>query len=402
MYLFYFIILLIAITGGEIVKFTICGINITYLLLAILFLTYILYFSCGKRVIQANKANVILICFLVYSLLHVLSSFCGFNKLVPASELLYDTTYIFRQSYYLFLFPILIIYINNESCILLDNFLKKYSGVLMWVVYIGHMIYSRSFSLTLTAIIVTSFLYLESVDGLLNGYSLLVLIMLLLTPIATGGELTNLLIRLLLITVVVLRNKRKTMFRVLRLCYIAMISAFLVISLTATAFTDYMDPNSSWRARFWADEFQQVINTALIGNGYGTTYSTPRFVGDIENISYGPFAPDEQYNTIDKMFVTASHNSYVSLFFRLGIVGITLFLLLIFFLMSEMERCREKLQLSNVFMFFSVLVLIGVNVGLESPYYLFLFIFSLFFTRYRIYAIKKRRRFDAINNNRCI
>ena len=156
-----------------------------------------------------------------------------------------------------------------------------------------------------------------------------------------------------------------------------MIVAIYILPLFSTLFENVFDANSFWRLRYWRDELEQLMQSHFLGVGYGTSYSTEGFVGQLGNVVGGPFGATAEYSTLDKLFVVGPHNSYIAIFFRLGLIGIVMFLYMLFSVNESIKRYSDDIFPVSIFLFFSSAVLIGVNVGLESPYYLLLFVFSV-------------------------
>ena len=170
------------------------------------------------------------------------------------------------------------------------------------------------------------------------------------------------------------------------LAFKTMIAGIFILPIMSGLFTNIFDANSWWRLLYWKDELAQLVQSYGLGVGYGTSYATENFVGNLGSVVSGPFAATAEYSTLDKLFITGPHNSYVSIAFRLGIVGIVLFLVMIFDLIEKISEKSNDISRCAIFMLFSSIVLIGVNVGLESPYYLIMFVFSFGFCASEVYS----------------
>ena len=223
-------------------------------------------------------------------------------------------------------------------------------------------------------------------------------ILIILTPVMIGGEMTNIIIRLIY-TVLFFSNKsRKNIINIFSNGFLFMICLMFILPLFVSVFENIFDANSFWRLRYWNDQLKQVLYTKFIGVGYGTTYATENFTGQIKNIIGGPFGATIYNSTLEKLFIVSSHNSYISVFFRLGLIGIGLFLYMLFKISSYIKKNYKTITLTSIFLFYSSVVLIGVNVGLESPYYLLMFIFSIGNVLFDInYPFRKSKKF-LVNN----
>lgn len=172
---------------------------------------------------------------------------------------------------------------------------------------------------------------------------------------------------------------------------VCMIVAIYLMPLFASLFENIFDVNSFWRLRYWNDELGQIIHSKFLGVGYGTSYATENFVGQIGSVIGGPFGATAEYTTLKKLFVVGPHNSYIAILFRLGLIGIIIFLFMMFSVHNAIKRYFKDILPVSAFLYFSSAVLIGVNVGLESPYYLLLFAFSIGFTIFDITICENSR-----------
>jgi len=138
-----------------------------------------------------------------------------------------------------------------------------------------------------------------------------------------------------------------------------------------------LDPNAGWRLSMWVDNITSTTdNTFLFGHGFGTPYfsiqesqfglRTPIRIADDTLRQWGG-------NKIIAMFVLPQHNSFINIYYRLGAVGLLLFF---YFLNSISKRIKKLKDLRhlNYILLFSIII-IGVNVGLESPGYATQFVF---------------------------
>lgn len=377
MVLFYIMIIGIAITGGGIVKFTILGINYTYITFAALLLSYLNYFRIHRGKIALNKLNKTLIRFEVYALIVVILSFLGINKVFGLNDLFYSKSYIIRQAYYLFVIPVIILMGDNRYTDIWKKDIEKNAEFLIWIIYIGHIIYFKKFSLQVPAVFMMCYFALIINKGTHTYKSLLYTTIILFTPIGEGGELTNLIIRGIYICYYLFQNRSKQITKYMKYMFICLISCSILVPLSLDMFSELFDANSLWRARYWLDELKTLSSTYFLGVGYGTTYATKSFVGYSTYIEYGPFAANSIYTTMEQMFVTGSHNSYITILYRLGPIGLYFLLNIIYRIVVNIQSCSYRDNIHCAYILFSAIFLIGVNVGLESPYYMFLFVFAL-------------------------
>ena len=135
--------------------------------------------------------------------------------------------------------------------------------------------------------------------------------------------------------------------------------------------------NAYWRFIFWVDNIQSTINnTFLVGHGFGTPYfategnqfslRTPIRIADNTLRQYGG-------NKYIAQFVLPQHNSFVNAFYRLGIVGLLFFLAYFTTLAKRINNLNIPYQFHYILLL--SMIIIGVNVGLESPRYCTQFVF---------------------------
>lgn len=385
MTLFYICVLGVALFGGPFVKFSIAGIQIFYLVLLFLVVAYIKYLYSHWGVIQLTKINKAIIGFELYALMMIAMSFAGTNKLFASDDLFFEKAYIPRQAYYVFVIPAILLMEDRDNIDYFKNFLNKNYNIIFWIIYIGSMIYSKRFAISVPTELILAGLLLWGNDIRRTKSGLLQTLLILFSPIAVGGEMTNMLIRMIYAFLYFYKNKRNAI-KIFGLAFKTMIAGIFILPIMSGLFTNIFDANSWWRLLYWEDELAQLVQSYGLGVGYGTSYATENFVGNLGSVVSGPFAATAEYSTLDKLFITGPHNSYVSIAFRLGIVGIVLFLVMIFDLIEKISEKSNDISRCAIFMLFSSIVLIGVNVGLESPYYLIMFVFSFGFCASEVYS----------------
>ena len=267
----------------------------------------------------------------------------------------------------------------------IDNF----GELLFWCIYIIKIISNRSFCISVPTVLILSglALYNGGTKRTLKNYIKFLIIV--LTPVAMGGELTNIIIRLIYVCIFLFRKHKRYVVKILSTTLICMIITIFILPAFYSFFESILDANSFWRLKYWNDELVQFRESNLFGVGYGTSYATESFVGKIGNVVGGPFGATAEYTMMDKLFVVGPHNSYIAIVFRLGLIGIIMFLYFIFSINSGIKRYYKDISPVSMFLFYSSIVLIGVNVGLESPYYLLLFVFSVGMTVYDITICEK-------------
>ncbi|MEG0019792.1 MAG: hypothetical protein RR728_04520, partial [Oscillospiraceae bacterium] len=94
------------------------------------------------------------------------------------------------------------------------------------------------------------------------------------------------------------------------------------------------DVNARWRLEYWFDSSTAIADSKGVGIGYGTAYASTTFAKGVERDSYtqtcetcgnvkeivpNPFDSNEDYTAQQRPYVTATHNSFVSIALRMGV-----------------------------------------------------------------------------------
>ena len=383
MYVMYFMILGIAVMGGSFTHLRIFGISFTYITIAALFVSYFRFFIIKRGIITLDKKRKALVLFEIYAILMVCISLLSITKFFISDELYMQFSYIPRQAFYIAVMPSIILIQDEMYSKKLIMFLNKYSDYLFWIILVLHMVSMKAFAVSLTTIIFLAFLALYNGGNTRTIKNIIKFLIIIFIPIAVGGELTNLIIRCTYAFVFLYRKHEKTSIKILKIIFIGMLFSIFILPLFTPVFSDIFDVNSFWRLSFWQDELNQLLKSKLIGVGYGTSYATINFSGGLDVVG-GPFGATVEYSTLDKLFVTGPHCSYIAIAFRTGVVGIVLFLFYIFSVIKGVEEKAKSIPLYVIYALFSSLFLIGFNVGLESPYYLMIFVFFIGLSAYCI------------------
>lgn len=147
------------------------------------------------------------------------------------------------------------------------------------------------------------------------------------------------------------------------------------------------DVNAYWRFTGWQSNFRALLETRLLGVGFGTPY-LPITMGDLQaavktvQLAHEPWTKGA--SAYDLIYLRAQHNSFVNMFFRTGLVGGLAFLLfnlgLLFAALRTLRSCapphRVHIALA-IGLFVLGLVEISLHVGLETPRFLLSYALSL-------------------------
>ncbi|WIJ23908.1 hypothetical protein [Devosia sp. RR2S18] len=128
-----------------------------------------------------------------------------------------------------------------------------------------------------------------------------------------------------------------------------------------------LDPNIAIRALFWRDVLRSVVDTFGVGVGFGTEWISNNY-SDIRNDGWRLRSEDDE----DRLLV-ATHSTLFDILFRLGVMGLLLFML---FLGRQLSRVRNLVRggpdsRSATAMMCMVLWINTVNSGMTSINFLF-------------------------------
>lgn len=376
-------LLLLALVGSAIFnnvffKFGQGSANVLNFFIVATCLVYSVTFLFSKRgkVVFSESLNCdkYLWAFLIYGVITVLLSYAGFySGLSLADSVSYDASYIPRQAYYLFFIPLIIFAARDGNAQKYIDFISRHYIVIFLIIYTAYMLWNRTIALKVpVCFCLAVILLLGSTKN--KVIDLLLLAIVALSPIAVGGEMTQALNRVLCV-LYFFGNFKASFFRACITCMLIVIIACYVLPSFPLNEVG-LDANTSWRVQYWNDELVQLLQTYGIGVGYGTSYASYDFIGSAVS---GPFAATAEYSTVEKIYVVGCHNSFVSLAFRLGVIGIGLLLIYIASLAGKERSYNEAYAPSAAFALISSLVVICFNVGFENPSYFFLFAFSVAF-----------------------
>lgn len=377
-------ILGIALFGISFVRIPILGIEMTYICIAVLLLYYF-YEVIIKRRLSIQKHEWLLFTFIVWGVLRAICSFFGISDGLVSEKLLIDRAFLPRHAYYLAFLPV--VFLTNESSnkSTIYGFVKKYSRVLFWGIVVFNTIRNKGVGLWIPELFILSFLsLLNEREGLKDWLMAMVIVC---CPVFTGGELTNLLIRLVYVVLFLFRRKSKFVLYGMCLGIWCCVAMCFLLPLMLSHLETILDANSLWRTRFWADELNMLVESHFMGVGFGTSYASSNFLNPFTYQPWGegdPFVATAQYSIYDKVFVTGPHNSFVSVAFRLGLVGIGLFVAYLFILQMKQLKHIQNISLGSLYLICSGLTIIALNVGLESPCYLLMFVFAVYCSSYEL------------------
>lgn len=122
--------------------------------------------------------------------------------------------------------------------------------------------------------------------------------------------------------------------------------------------------NVMWRLFVWRDIIDLSLEKPIIGYGFGTPFQSET----LEKIGWADYSGDENF--------TDPHNSYLSILFRTGFVGLIIFLIIIFrffkLSINFILKCdNEKMRVYIASMLTTIVFILGTSffmVVLEGPF----------------------------------
>ncbi len=130
------------------------------------------------------------------------------------------------------------------------------------------------------------------------------------------------------------------------------------------------DENSLWRLMVWQNEINSLGNTYYTGVGFGTAYVTPHIYYEVNNPNM--YLDAEDGSVYDRLFIVANHNSFLNMFYRMGLLGgflfIAIYIQIIRWALCLYSKAREYIKpyiwcAFCGFMYQTIVILL--NPGLE-------------------------------------
>lgn len=338
---------------------------------------YAWYFLYRRHLWEAVRKNWLLAAFVAQGLVWCLLSLVGLaGWFTLRREFGVDMSYLPRQAYYLFFLPVLAAvpyFRDNERCM---EALCRYGRWAVPVLMGLKLLATGSIGLNNNQLLWLGILALWC-----GEYKLLDVanFCLLLVGAYFSEQTATLILGMVFAGTWLLRR-----WKILRLIGTLTLPVVLVASFILPQVDGMidrlwaLDVNTGWRLEYWADEATAIKDTYGVGIGYGTTYGSYEFTEPQSEMIYNPvddlyeprpFSENGEYTKEQRPFVTACHNSFVSVAFRQGVLGLALFVasLVVFW---KKIFCYDGLESGAlIYAFCGSMLLISTNVGLESPSY---------------------------------
>lgn len=178
----------------------------------------------------------------------------------------------------------------------------------------------------------------------------------------------------------------------------------IVANAQITAFLYAFDADSWWRFVYWTHEFNILKETYFFGVGYGTPYARNDIFRLIEEFQLAGEHELKNMHVEDMVYIVGQHNSFVNMFYRLGLLGGFAFCYINYSILLYSSRLIKVLKYLNKslelrfllwleFTYLGSIIIILFNVGIETPRYFIPYLISTFaligiISKYYFYYVK--------------
>jgi hypothetical protein len=336
----------------------------------ILLILSLVYLLKNKQLIEFDNLLKILVSFVIVTIIFVIISIIGLNSTLTE---FYDKSFILRQAYFPFYMVIFILCLRalfvNENSTKLKVFIYTISFVAIlkflndYVVQVINFEYTSGGAFVFILFSIPAFFL-----SIKNKYIYLVMYILWFQKSSQGADWLSLFL-LIYIFIIVLKAK----FNDLRIQSIFILFAMLLLGYFAYENIDelrFIDSNSWWRLLIWENSINLSLDNLGLGVGFGTEY----YSLNLQYIIHSELASDNIIKTWienSEFMLQAPHNSFVTVFLRLGWIGLLIIGLLFYELFKIIDRL-ENLKI-KIFLFYLLcysFIFIFFNMSFESPRYL--------------------------------
>jgi hypothetical protein len=361
--------------------------------------TYLYQAFYKRRLTAILKENVFITAFVVQGLIWCMLSLLGLAGWFPLSGTYgVDLSYLPRQAYYLLFLPLISISALAEK----DKFIpwaKEHNLECFAFLYVFYACINRTVlvemdpvaTLFFGALVLAGVPLLQNQNnykfdgkavGLRGWLQPVLLVLFLLLPNAGYGTSCTILMKALVAVLFLVRFRRLVLLGA-GLCVPVLLAVSFVLPQIPNISAHISDRNTFFRIECWQDAQQTIADTFGLGIGYGTTYASSEFVhlqpifhedtNTWESVAsaettWGEYAENAEHGAAEQPYVTANHNSFVSVALRMGVLGVVLFAGILMWIWNRLRK-EPSLSTAAVFLYCGSLLCITVNVGLESPGY---------------------------------
>lgn len=316
------------------------------------------------------------ILFIGLAFFYLCISIFNLPRLWRIKNLLYNFSYIFRH--FIIILEI-IVAIGLGYLLYKTDFIRKVTNkqIILTFVFISIVSFIKVYIIGYTGLMVL----LISLYAIRKKKKIFIFLIPFVFTEQTAFILASLLFIFLVYSrrVVVFFLRKHTRFKLITFLFFC---TFTIIVLSTLLYRIILqDPNSLWRLLVWADEVGSLIDTGGTGVGFGTAYVTENIINTVDNSN---MYMDEKGNYYSGLFLVANHNTFLNMFYRMGIIGGLLFIALNIQLVHWCIKTYIKTdKKKSVYIWWGLLnflyntIIILLNPGLEMIQFAINYITSL-------------------------
>ena len=185
-------------------------------------------------------------------------------------------------------------------------------------------------------------------------------LMLFLVSFSIGHDSVYLSLGLIYFTYLFIISKKKHRIRLALTLFVIIIIIFIFLP-------SFTDVNAQWRFVFWKDSLIKIANNYFIfGEGFGIPYASTETVEKLNGLF-----PDTKYSPLirgEDIYLTAPHNSFLSMVIHIGIPSLILLIYPIKSLFHNKTLIMDKEILFLSLSLLGIVVFSCFNVILELPH----------------------------------
>lgn len=361
--------------------------------------------------------------FLAILIFYVVFSYLDMIAVFDIHAFQFRPQYIFRQAYFLPFFFFVgcnitydMVRQNGQFPMLIKYPMAIYIAVLLASAFVGVTMFSNpmiddSSTLTIndaTQVIVESICIFICYFERKRTNIVMAICLLIVWDVFFAHKFTGALIALLFI----FYYFKRSISRYIRAYVVGAVCLliFMIVDNTQiTAFLYAFDADSWWRFVYWTHEFNILKQTYFLGVGYGTPYARNDIFRLIEEFQLAGEHELKNMHIEEMVYLVGQHNSFVNMFYRLGLLGGFIFCYINYTILLYSSRLIKVLKYLNrsfelrfllwlEFTYTGSVIIILFNVGIETPRYFIPYLVSTFaligiVSKYYFYYVKT---FDRI------
>lgn len=366
------------ILSGLLPKFMVQGIFV----LQILYFTWyyikkqIIINRCFCRSKEGKDYYRFFILFIILAFFYLCISIFNLPQLWGIKKLWYDFSYIFRH---FIIILEMIVAIGLGYLLYKTDFIRKITNkqIILTFIFISIVSVTQVYAIGYTGLMVL----LISLYAIRKKKKIFIF----LIPFVFTEQTAFILASILFIFLIYFRKAVVFFIRKntrIKLIFFLIFCSIAIVVLSALLYKIILkDPNSLWRLLVWADEVGSLIETNGTGVGFGTAYVTENIINTVDNSN---MYMDEKGNYYSGFFLVANHNTFLNMFYRMGIIGGILFLALNIQIVNWCIKAYIKMnKKAKIYIWWGLLnflyntIIILLNPGLEMIQFAINYITSL-------------------------